>query len=70
MQNQMRKNKHGLLKEQYYDSDDSEYEETSKYTTNSSEEIRKIGLFDTQRIEFEDNKEPKKHGKYRGRRFK
>ena len=56
--------------EQYYDSDDSEYGENSKYTTNSSEEIRKIGLFDTQRIEFEDNKEPKKHGKYRGRRFK
>ena len=45
-------------------------EETPKYTSTASEEIRKIGLFDTQRIEFEDNKEPKKHGRYKGRRFK
>ena len=57
--------------QQNYESEDSEYdEETPKYTSTASEEIRKIGLFDTQRIEFEDNKEPKKHGRYKGRRFK
>ena len=56
--------------EQYYDSDENEYDDIPKYTTNSSEEIRNIGLFDTQRIEFEEHKESKKHGKYKGRRFK
>ena len=57
--------------QQYFESDDSQYdEEAPKYTSTSSEEIRKIGLFDTQRIEFEDYKEPKKHGRYKGRRFK
>lgn len=56
---------------QNYESEDNQYdEETPKYTSTASEEIRKIGLFDTQRIEFEDNKEPKKHGRYKGRRFK
>ena len=57
--------------QQNYESEDSEYdEEVPKFTSTASEEIRKIGLFDTQRIEFEDNKEPKKHGRYKGRRFK
>ena len=56
---------------QNYESEDNQYdEETPKYTSTASEEIRKIGLFDTQRIEFEDNKEPRKHGRYKGRRFK
>ena len=56
--------------QQYYDLNDNQYDETPKYTSTSSEEIRKIGLFDTQRIEFEDYKEPKKHGRYKGKRFK
>ena len=57
--------------QQNYESEDSEYdEEVPKFTSTASEEIRKIGLFDTQRIEFDDYKEPKKHGRYKGRRFK
>lgn len=61
----------GNDEQQYYESEDEQYdEEAPKYTSTSSEEIRKIGLFDTQRIEFEDYKEPKKHGRYKGRRFK
>ena len=58
---------------QYYESnedDQFEEEEKPKYTSTASEEIRNIGLFDTQRIEYEDYKENKKHGKYKGRRFK
>ena len=58
---------------QYYESnedDQFEEEEKPKYISTASEEIRNIGLFDTQRIEYEDYKENKKHGKYKGRRFK
>ena len=37
----------------------------------TNRELRDIGLFDDkQKIEFEDYDEPKRHGKYRGRRFK
>lgn len=72
----------GNDKNTYYESDDDnqyyepnadnqfEEEEKPKYTSTASEEIRNIGLFDTQRIEYEDYKENKKHGKYKGRRFK
>ena len=37
----------------------------------TNRELRDIGLFDDkQKIEFEDYDEPKRHGKYKGRRFK
>ena len=37
----------------------------------TNRELRDIGLYDDkQKIEFEDYDEPKRHGKYRGRRFK
>ena len=51
--------------QQYYYSDD--------YKSTSSEDLRKIGLFDdTQKIEFDEQIEEsqKKHGRYKGRRFK
>ena len=47
------------------------YNENIEYKSTASEEIRNIGLFDnTQRIEFEEYDKKKKHGKYKGRRFK
>lgn len=47
------------------------YNQNSEYRSTASEEIRNIGLFDnTQRIEFEEYDRPKKHGKYKGRRYK
>lgn len=43
----------------------------SEYKLTTSEEIRNIGLFDnTQKIEFEEYGRSKKHGRYKGRRFK
>ena len=63
-----------------YEDNEEEYEEdfidknqfnsSNDSNSTSSEELRNIGLFDTQRIEFEDYKDSKKHGKYKGRRFK
>ena len=54
---------------QYNDFDDEQYEEKTR-STSASEDLRNIGLFDTQRIEFEEYEQPKKHGKYKGKRFK
>lgn len=54
---------------QYGDVNNEQYEENTK-STSSSEDLRNIGLFDTQRIEFEEYEHPKKHGKYKGKRFK
>ena len=54
---------------QYNDFDDEQYEEETR-STSASEDLRNIGLFDTQRIEFEEYEQPKKHGKYKGKRFK
>ena len=47
------------------------YNQNSGYKSTASEEIRNMGIFDdTQRIEFEEINRQKKHGKYKGRRFK
>lgn len=54
---------------QYDDFSNEQYEEETR-STSASEDLRNIGLFDTQRIEFEEYEHPKKHGKYKGRRFK
>lgn len=54
---------------QYNDFDNEQYEEETR-STSASEDLRNIGLFDTQRIEFEEYEQPKKHGKYKGKRFK
>ena len=47
------------------------YNPNTEYKSTASEEIRNIGLFDdTQRIEFGEDDRNKRHGKYKGRRFK
>jgi len=47
------------------------YNENIGYKSTASEEIRNIGIFDdTQKIEFEEVDKQKRHGKYKGRRFK
>ena len=68
------------------DTEDNEYEQRNEYytqtnryeeqteeerTSKTNEDLRNIGLFDdTQKIEYDDYDEPRKHGRYKGRRFK
>ena len=68
------------------DTEDNEYEQGNEYypqtnryeeqkeeerTSKTNDDLRNIGLFDdTQKIEYDDYDEPRKHGRYKGRRFK
>ena len=56
----------------YYNQTDRYEEQTEdERTSKTNEDLRNIGLYDdTQKIEYDDYDEPKRHGKYKGRRFK
>ncbi len=57
--------------EYYTQKDRYEEQKEDEDMNETNRELRDIGLFDDkQKIEFEDYDEPKRHGKYRGRRFK
>ena len=54
-----------------YLSNESTYNPNPGYRSTASEEIRNIGLFDnTQQIEFNEEDRHRRHGKYKGKRFK
>lgn len=82
----LRNNDEEYFDEEYETDEENEDESNNEYYTqtnriesqtneekqnNTKEDLRNIGLFDdTQKTEYEDFDEPKKRGKYKGRRFK
>lgn len=56
---------------EYYPQTNRYEEQTEERTRKTNDDLRNIGLFDdTQKIEYDDYDEPRRHGKYKGRRFK